>query len=37
MLPKVTAHYADVSSEESVQAAIAEIIEQHGKIDNLVT
>ncbi|PMD63322.1 NAD(P)-binding protein [Hyaloscypha bicolor E] len=36
-VPKVTAHYADVSSQESVEAAIAEIIEQHGKIDNLVT
>jgi len=36
-IPKVTAHYADVSSPESVDAAIAEIIEQHGKIDNLVT
>lgn len=33
----MTAHYADVSSQESVEAAIAEIIEQHGKIDNLVT
>jgi D-arabinitol 2-dehydrogenase len=36
-VPKVTAHYADVSSQESVDAAIAEVIEQHGKIDNLVT
>jgi D-arabinitol 2-dehydrogenase len=36
-VPKVTAHYADVSSQDSVEAAIAEIIEQHGKIDNLVT
>lgn len=36
-VPKVTAHYADVSSQESVEHAIAEIIEQHGKIDNLVT
>ncbi|KAF4632811.1 hypothetical protein G7Y89_g5311 [Cudoniella acicularis] len=36
-VPKVTAHYADVSSQESVEAAIAEVIEQHGKIDNLVT
>lgn len=26
-----------MSSQESVEAAIAEIIEQHGKIDNLVT
>jgi NAD(P)-dependent dehydrogenase (short-subunit alcohol dehydrogenase family) len=36
-VPKVTAHYADVSSPESVEAAIAEILEEHGKIDNLVT
>jgi len=36
-LPKVTAHYADVSSPDSVNAAIADIIAQHGKIDNLVT
>lgn len=36
-IPKVTAHYADVSSQESVEAAIAEVIGQHGKIDNLVT
>lgn len=36
-VPKVTAHYADVSSQESVEAVIAEIIKEHGKIDNLVT
>ena len=36
-IPKVTAHYADVSSQESVEAVIAEIIAEHGKIDNLVT
>lgn len=36
-LPKVTAHHADVSSEESVNACIAEIVAQHGKIDSLVT
>ncbi len=36
-VPKVTAHYADVSSPESVDAAIAGIIQDHGKIDNLVT
>ena len=36
-IPKVTAHYADVSDPESVNAAIAEIISDHGKIDNLVT
>lgn len=36
-IPKVTAHYADVSSQDSVEAAIAEILQEHGKIDNLVT
>lgn len=36
-VPKVTAHYADVSKPESVTAALDEIIAQHGKIDNLVT
>lgn len=35
--PKVTAHYADVSDPESVQVCIAEILAEHGKIDNLVT
>lgn len=36
-VPKVTAHYADVSDQDSVNASIQEIISQHGKIDNLVT
>jgi NAD(P)-dependent dehydrogenase (short-subunit alcohol dehydrogenase family) len=36
-LPKVTAHYADVSDPESVEQVIADIINEHGKIDNLVT
>ncbi|OAL33343.1 hypothetical protein AYO20_07354 [Fonsecaea nubica] len=36
-IPKVTAHYADVSDPESVNACIAEIIKEHGKIDHLVT
>ena len=36
-VPKVTAHYADVSSPDSVNSALAEIIAEHGKIDNLVT
>ncbi|KAI7782760.1 d-arabinitol dehydrogenase [Diaporthe eres] len=35
--PKVTAHYADVSDPDSVSACIADILAQHGKIDNLVT
>ncbi|POR35823.1 D-arabinitol 2-dehydrogenase [ribulose-forming] [Tolypocladium paradoxum] len=36
-IPKVTAHYADVSDPESVDACVAEVIAAHGKIDNLVT
>lgn len=36
-MPKVTAHYADVSDADSVQSCIADIIKEHGKIDNLVT
>jgi len=36
-VPKVTAHYADVSNPDSVNAAISEIISDHGKIDHLVT
>ena len=35
--PKVTAHYADVSQPESVNAALTDIISKHGKIDHLVT
>lgn len=36
-VPKVTAHYADVSDADSVQGCIDSIIAEHGKIDNLVT
>ncbi|KAF5022728.1 hypothetical protein F66182_5276 [Fusarium sp. NRRL 66182] len=36
-IPKVTAHYADVSSQESVDSCIAEILKEHQKIDGLVT
>jgi NAD(P)-dependent dehydrogenase (short-subunit alcohol dehydrogenase family) len=36
-IPRVTAHYADVSNEESVQSCIDEILGVHGKIDGLVT
>lgn len=36
-VPRVTAHFADVSSQESVEAVVGEIIQQHGKIDHLVT
>ncbi|KAF3768679.1 putative D-arabinitol dehydrogenase ArbD [Cryphonectria parasitica EP155] len=35
--PNVTAHYADVSDPDSVNACIAEILAAHGKIDALVT
>ncbi|KAE8420054.1 hypothetical protein BDV36DRAFT_281830 [Aspergillus pseudocaelatus] len=37
VLPTITAHFADVSKPESVNRAIDEVLEQHGKIDNLVT
>ncbi|KAI1504921.1 NAD(P)-binding protein [Biscogniauxia marginata] len=36
-VPKVTAHFADVSNAESVQSCIADVIKEHGKIDHLVT
>lgn len=36
-MPKVTAHYADVASPDSVNESLAEIVQQHGKIDHLVT
>ena len=36
-IPSITGHYADVSKPDSVDAAVAEVIEQHGRIDNLVT
>ncbi|RDW72470.1 putative D-arabinitol dehydrogenase ArbD [Aspergillus mulundensis] len=36
-LPKVTAHYADVSNPDSVNNALSEVIAKHGKIDHLVT
>ncbi|KAM0217192.1 hypothetical protein ACHAQI_002059 [Fusarium lateritium] len=35
--PKVTAHYADVSDPASVDACVAEVVKEHGKVDNLVT
>lgn len=35
--PKVTAHYADVSDPMSVDACVAEVVKEHGKVDNLVT
>jgi D-arabinitol 2-dehydrogenase len=37
-IPKVTAHYADVSIQSSVDDCVAEILSaQGGRIDNLVT
>lgn len=33
----MTAHYADVSDATSVEACVAEVLAEHGKIDNLVT
>ena len=36
-MPKVTAHYSNVSDPESVGFAVHEILKEHGKIDHLVT
>lgn len=36
-MPKITAHYADVASPDSVNASLDEIIRQHDRIDNLIT
>ncbi|KAF2725281.1 putative D-arabinitol dehydrogenase ArbD [Polychaeton citri CBS 116435] len=36
-VPKVSAHFADVANPDSVNAAIAAVIRDHGKIDHLVT
>ncbi|KAL6718803.1 hypothetical protein ACLMJK_003037 [Lecanora helva] len=36
-VPKVTAHYCDVSNPESVKGVVSDIIQDHGKIDHLVT
>lgn len=36
-MPRITAHYADVSDPDSVNDAIADIIAKQGKIDNLIT
>ncbi|KAI9812786.1 MAG: hypothetical protein M1827_004543 [Pycnora praestabilis] len=36
-VPKITAHFADVSSPTSVNQAIDDVLKHHGKIDNLVT
>ncbi|KAL2443833.1 D-arabinitol 2-dehydrogenase [ribulose-forming] [Exophiala dermatitidis] len=37
VVPKITAHYCDVADPESVNSCINEVLEQHGKIDHLVT
>jgi D-arabinitol 2-dehydrogenase len=36
-IPKVTAHYADVSNPDSVNNALSEVLSAHGKCDHLVT
>jgi len=36
-VPKVTAHFCDVSSPTSVNQSLAEILKEHGKVDHLVT
>lgn len=36
-MPRVTAHFSDVSDPAFVNDAIADIVAKHGKIDNLVT
>ena len=36
-IPKITTHYCDVSSPTSVKQAFANVIKQHGKVDNLIT
>ena len=36
-MPNITAHYANVADPDSVDAAVANIISKHGRIDNLVT
>jgi D-arabinitol 2-dehydrogenase len=36
-IPKVTAHFCDVSDPESVRTSLSEIISVHGKVDHLIT
>ena len=36
-VPKVTAHYCDVSDHVSVKEVVSDIVRDHGKIDHLVT
>ncbi|OJD10665.1 hypothetical protein AJ78_08388 [Emergomyces pasteurianus Ep9510] len=37
IMPKVTAHYADVANPDSVNDCLANVLAAHGRIDNLVT
>ncbi|KAL6249966.1 hypothetical protein RBB50_002267 [Rhinocladiella similis] len=37
VLPKITAHYCDVSDPTSVDDCLADVLDKHGKIDHLVT
>ena len=36
-IPKVTAHFADVSDPQSVQSSVNAILKAHGRIDHLIT
>ncbi|KPI41645.1 D-arabinitol 2-dehydrogenase [ribulose-forming] [Cyphellophora attinorum] len=36
-IPKITAHYSDVSDPDSVNSCFQEILSSHGKVDHLVT
>ena len=36
-VPKVTAHFSDVSKPDAVSETVDEILKEHGKIDHLVT
>jgi len=36
-LPKISAHFCDVSSPTSVNQSFEEILQEHGRVDNLVT
>ncbi|KAF2017939.1 NAD(P)-binding protein [Aaosphaeria arxii CBS 175.79] len=37
VVPKITAHYADVAEKAEVDASIQDVLHQHGEITNLVT
>jgi D-arabinitol 2-dehydrogenase len=36
-IPKITAHFCDVSSPTSVKQAFADIVKKHGKVDTMIT